>query len=59
VVDKYIEIVQEQLSYHKIYDKNEDLREKSEENRWTDKCTEKYEKMDKIILEALDMQIGW
>ena len=53
MVDRYLEVVQKQMMYHKIYDKNDALKTKSAEGRWTTKCTEQYEKMDKIILESV------
>jgi len=48
VVDTYIETLQKQLMYHKIYDKYEELQEYSEAGEWTDACIIQYEKMDLI-----------
>jgi hypothetical protein len=52
-VDKYLDILQTQLEYHKIYDKYEDLQEKSDQGAWSNECILKYERMDNIITESV------
>mmetsp|Transcript_16534 Transcript_16534/g.23565 ORF Transcript_16534/g.23565 Transcript_16534/m.23565 type:complete len:716 (+) Transcript_16534:576-2723(+) len=53
IVDKYIEITGEQLSYHKIFDKTKRLKEISEASEWTPECVQQYEKIDRIITESV------
>jgi hypothetical protein len=61
IVDKFLDLLQKQLIYHKIYDKNEELKEKSEMGEWTTKTVQQYEIMDKIITESVryaDRSVG-
>mmetsp|Transcript_7001 Transcript_7001/g.10195 ORF Transcript_7001/g.10195 Transcript_7001/m.10195 type:complete len:653 (+) Transcript_7001:1286-3244(+) len=49
IVNRYLELVEKQMHYHKIYDKVMQLKEKSEDSKWAKQCVMKYEKIDNII----------
>ncbi len=52
-VTSYNTALIEQLEYHKIFDKVDDIYEKSDTGRWTRTYTDIYEKIDTIITESM------
>ena len=52
-VRKYSSILSEQLTYHKVHDKTEDLQRKITDNQWTAEDKERYQRLDIIITEAM------
>jgi hypothetical protein len=53
IVGTYKEILQAQLAYHKIPEKIEKLQQSIDNEQWTDMHQSEYEKMDKLIMEAM------
>jgi len=51
--NQYRDILHEQLVYHKVYDKVQALQEVSDAGNWTAEHIEEYQKLDKLITEAM------
>lgn len=51
-VEKYLDLVGQQLTYHKIFDKTERLRDTSKDENWTQAQVQQYEKIDVKITES-------
>jgi hypothetical protein len=60
-VSKYRDQLYEQLTYHRIFDRLENLKQAVETEEWTAAQTEEYETIDKLITEAMlyaERQVG-
>jgi len=53
LINKYRDILHEQLNYHKIYEKVQTLQEASDTGAWTSATTEEYQKIDKLVTESM------
>jgi len=53
LVTQYIDTLLEQLNYHKIPQKVDDLYNTAQKGKWTEEHTQQYEKLDRLITEAM------
>jgi hypothetical protein len=51
--NKYREVLHQQLTYHKVSEKCQTLIEAADNNTWSSKHLYQYEKLDRIIMEAM------
>lgn len=52
IVNKYLEILEKQMKYHKVHQNMEALSCLSRQGKWTQQQIEIYEKLDRIIVES-------
>jgi len=53
IVNQYLTVLGEQLQYHKIFDKVEDLNDTSEAEEWKPENVQHYEQVDNILTESV------